>query len=800
MQRVMVFNRLDAYRFDLDPAQTRELSCREEINGEHSLTITTTQPLEKTDRIVAMDGTGRWQEWVVCGIEELHDGATYYAVWSLQYDLSATFVDNMYGCGVRPGKSSIPHPVEDGLTIALSSTIRWDMGTVDVDTEASASFYRMSGWEGIQRVVERWGGEVRATIEVSYDGVTARHVDLLAHLGSPTPARRFDYGHDVSGIKRTVADDVWPCRIVPLGASQETEAGGYTRRPDISSVNGGVMWLQDDTVVDLVKIPDGEGGWEYPTAIVRNDTYEEPADVKAWALEHIEELTRPIVSYEVEVAQTTQAGMGPLGVGLGDEVVVVDRDFLDEGLRIAARVVKIEQNLLDPSDVKLTLGNAQATFADQFTDITRQLEEVEEQVSNASSWQSTADYVSALLGRLNTEANALGGYTYITEGQGLRTYDVAVTDPLVGTEASKVVEIKGGTIRIANSKDAQGNWEWKTLITAGVVNSELIRAIESGDGWITQMTSQGMEVLNGATSQAFFGATTRIGPTASNRVEIDSTGVQFFLGNNSYADMGPTIIRLGAFGGAHFIFRTTSNALALVMIAKDASEALVIRPESMTISAADSATGQDETAYGSRFGNGRDSFLTMVPATARDANGKLYFTDEMKLHFEFASTSISGGLTRINDGLYVSGGATIYGGLTLGTPLPAASGGTGIADYGAYQVNDDSTGVSVANNAWRTVNQLTLAAGRWLLRYDVEFDSDATGYRGCGISTASGSISAANLRQSGVTVPAANGAGTRLNGSRIVNPTSSTTYYLVVRQNSGSALNTTSYIQAVKIG
>ena len=783
MQRVMVFNRLDAYRFDLDPAQTSELSCKEEINGEHSLTITTTQPLEKTDRIVAMDGTGRWQEWVVCGIEELHDGATYYAVWSLQYDLSATFVDNMYGCGVRPGKPSIPHPVEDGLTIALSSTIRWDIGTVDVDTEASASFYRMSGWEGIQRVVERWGGEVRATIEVSYDGVTARHVDLLAHLGSPTPARRFDYGHDVAGIKRTVADDVWPCRIVPLGASQETEAGGYTRRPDISSVNGGVKWLQDDTVVDLVKIPDGEGGWEYPTAIVKNDTYEEPADVKAWALEHIEELTRPIVSYEVEVAQTTQAGMGPLGVGLGDEVVVVDRDFLDEGLRIAARVVKIEQNLLDPSDVKLTLGNAQATFADQFTDITRQLEELDEQVSNASSWQSTADYVAALIGRLNTEANATGGYTYITEGQGLRTYDVAVTDPLVGSEASKVVEIKGGTIRIANTKDGQGNWEWKTLITAGVVNSELIRAISSGSGWITQMGSTGMEVLNGSTSRAFFGSTARIGPTTAPHVNVDSTGMKV------YSDASNLLAELKAVGDIASLLLGGNNR----RVSADESISSGITKDILQLYA--SGADSSHTAGIYLLASGADGHATFrVHDDSSEGGDNAVDVTPNKL---VAGYSV---LTILRGGAQITNGATISGGLTLGTPLPVASGGTGSTGFGDIKMDDISTAVSVSTASWKSIGSVALGAGDWIVSYNAYFASNATGRRGMLIHTAADTTSTANLRQGGVEVMAVNGGVTMLNGCRVLHLTaSSTTYYLNVMQSSGANLNVTGCIRAFRL-
>ena len=494
LSRIMVFDRLDAYVCDLDPARILELRSVEEINGEHALTIVTTHQLEKTNRIVLNDGMGIWHEYVITGIVDTHETdqgvvTEYYCVWSIQYDLSCTFVNDQYGCGIVPGHASVMHPALDGLTIALSTTNRWQIGTITVTSEAAASFYRRSGWEAIKTVIEKWGGELQATITVGQNGVVSRAVDLLAHVGASEATRRFDYGHDVASIMRTVSDDVWPCRIVPLGASQETDEGGYTRRPTIESVNDGVIWLQDDTAVPFTKVPDGDGGWEYPTMIVENDTYEEPADLKAWALANITDYTRPKVTYEASVVQLARAGMNAHGVALGDEVAIVDREFGGDGLRISARVVKQECNLLDPSDTVLTIGNVTDKLSGQFSDLSRQVGEIAAQVANASVYQSTAAYLSRLLERLNNEANATGGYTYYTEGQGIRTYDHAVSDPLVGTEASQVTDLRGGNIRFANSKTAAGDWVFKTLIQAGLIATEFLSAsnitvgkMQSADG------------------------------------------------------------------------------------------------------------------------------------------------------------------------------------------------------------------------------------------------------------------------------------------------------------------------------
>lgn len=489
MLRVIVYDYQDSYVCDIDPSQIVELKSTEEINGEHSLTIKTTQELSKTDRLVIRDGMGLWHEYVVTGLVGEHGGRkvgavvhTYHAVWSLQYDLTATYIDTQVG--LVPGHPSVPAPALSGLQAALSGTERWQVGTITVTSSGSASFYRRSGWEGIKTLTENWGGEVEATIEVGLTGVVGRYVDFLAHEGSTEATRRFDYGGDVSKIKRTVSDEVWPCRIVPLGKATETEAGGYTRRPTIAAANGGIVWLEDASVVPYTRVPDYRGGWEYPTTIIKNDVYSDPAQLKAWALEHIGEYTRPQVTYEADVVQLVKAGMNPHGVALGDNVIVVDRSFGDEGLAIDARVIKIVQSLIDSTDVKLTIGNAKQSLSTALGGLSRDVERMTEQQVLASAYQATADYMNALLDRLNAEINATGGYWYMIPGIGTRTYDVEVSDPAVGAEASKVVEVRGGNIRIADSRTAAGEWDWKTVFQSGHVLADLVTAAHLTSGYI----------------------------------------------------------------------------------------------------------------------------------------------------------------------------------------------------------------------------------------------------------------------------------------------------------------------------
>lgn len=478
MRRLMLFDHLDNPLGELSEADVFAAIQREEINGEHSLEITTTQVLEKNTRIIYKDGRGKWREFVVSGVDAEHASGnraigTYYCVWSIQNDLSGVTVS------VMPGVQNAV-TASTALNSLLSTTSRWVRGTVSNTNTGGASMYDRSAWAAMSTLVENWGGEVDATISVgTQSGVTGRAVDLYSAQGEQTAKRRFDFGHDLRSVKRIMADEPLYCRISPRGKGEQTDAGGYGRKITIESVNSGRDYLEYAPMVDVAKLP-VSGGYEYPTLIVENSNCETPADLKAWAQGVLADYCTPKITYDVDVVQAGIEGVDVSGVSLGDAVQVVDRRFSDDGLRVEGRVFSITTDLLNERDISVTIGAVNQSIAAQFANINKSIATVD----NDLTVMSTADYISDLLTRINAEINATGGYTYITEGQGLRTYDTAVSDPLVGSEASAVVEIKGGTIRIANTKTAQGEWEWKTVFTSGHIAATLVTALNVTAGYI----------------------------------------------------------------------------------------------------------------------------------------------------------------------------------------------------------------------------------------------------------------------------------------------------------------------------
>ena len=514
MIRVILFDRRDQPIGELSEAEVFALNRYEKVNGEHSLTITTTRVLEQGWRVLTCDARGKWREHVVYGTDALHSSGErpfgdYYCVWSLQADLMGTRVSRM------PGVQT-PVAAAVALGYAIEGTARWQVGTVTNTATGGGSMYDTDGWSAMGVLVANWGGEIDVTIEVGSTGITARKVDYYSKQGDQTPKRRYDFGADIKSVRRRVADGPLYCRITPRGMGEET-GDGYGRKITIESVNNGKDYLENADMVELAKLPNGSGGWEYPTLEVENSNCETPAALKTWAEGILEERTTPQITYEVDVLQLAREGIDMHGVSLGDAIHIVDRKF-GNGLRVSGRVLEMTVNLLNTFDMQITVGSIASDLASMLGSFDTRLSEVTNTVQAMNGGtMSTAEYLSRLLDRLNAEINGEGGYTYITQGQGIRCYNKAVADPTDGTDADSVVEIKGGTIRIANSKTAQGAWDWKTVFTSGHIAANLITAANLIAGSIGS--------ADGGTYWNLDNDYLKLGPTAL----LDETTVEDFL-------------------------------------------------------------------------------------------------------------------------------------------------------------------------------------------------------------------------------------------------------------------------------
>ena len=527
MPRLMVFDRFGSYVADLDPADVFEATHHAVINGEDALSISTTERLAKGQRVVWRDARGLWHEHVVAGGDEAHDTGTsevgtYYCESSWSELRTAPLVIDK-----RPGLQS-PVNARAALESALDGT-RWGVGEVDVETLAGTSWYHVSPWDAVKDVVEVWGGELRADVEAGQSGVTSRSLSLVKSLGSGSGVR-LDYGRDVSGITVTYDESDVVTALYCYGKGVETEAGGYGRKIGIEDVNGGVPYVED-AEAKQVWGQMGPDGLDNSYGIFEDSECEDPATLKDEGIAALKDAARPKVQYSATVEAFARAGTDLRGAGLGDRVDIVDRSFYrdrhgaDMDLRLTGRVVELTESLLDQSRTEVVVGDVMGTIADQLAELQGSVTKL---TGSAPTWTDAATnataYVNDLIDRLNQEINATGGYTYVKPGQGIWVYDKAEDN-----SPTKVINLMGGSMRIADSKTSSGDWDWQSVFVSGHIATQLVTAanlvsgtIRSADGSMT------IDLDNNVVDMPF--------------ARVDSTGVtvgdfrQQTLGANAHMD------------------------------------------------------------------------------------------------------------------------------------------------------------------------------------------------------------------------------------------------------------------------
>lgn len=354
------------YIGDIKEEQIISAKLYEEINGEHSLTLVTTQGLSKNERLI-FEFHGKWHEYTIVGAEVEHTSGTvaigtYYCVWSMQTDLSSFLVSLMPGVGSRVTASS-------ALTSLLSTQTRWNVGSVDVATSAGASMYDRSAWDALATLIENWGGEVSDTIVVDESGVTDRLVNLNEHIGSDSPKHRFDFGFDTISVKRTSDDRLYYNRISPRGKGEAAEGGGYGRKVTIASVNSGKDYIEDvfyDSKNIRIKNPDGS--IIYPTLKIENGKCVYAAQLKTWAANVSKDYFKWNVTYTVEVRRENMGDGGTFAeLQLGDNVHVYDSVIFSYPLTL--RILAVEWDLLNDAKSRLQIGSTKKSIASKFANL-----------------------------------------------------------------------------------------------------------------------------------------------------------------------------------------------------------------------------------------------------------------------------------------------------------------------------------------------------------------------------------------------------------------------------------------------
>lgn len=482
-KRFIHFNRFGAYLGELTPMQATRTRNVDQCGVDKVKLYLLDNGVDKYDRIVFSDSIGRTCEWIVMSSRESRAKSVPVCIvncYGSMQELSRHFMPTL-----RRGSKDTP---EQALAKALEGT-RWSVGQCD-EGSGEYSVYHQSSLASVKDIAKAYKMEVEPVIELSTDGnsIAKRSVCLVRRLGRASTALRLDYGSGLSGIDRVLSADDVVTRLYCYGKGVQTTdddgnaTGGYSRKITFADINGGKEYIQDDSLLEVWGVPGPDGSLMHTEGIFEDGDCEDKAVLLAEGRAALAERSKPIVSYEGTVEALGRAGFDANACDLGDNLQMVDTTF-PKPLRLSGRVLEIVEDLLgdgSPSTVKV--GNVIEGIVKRSDRVQQTIDRL---TSSAGSWDSAATlgsaYLNGLIDGLNKVMNETGGYTYIKPGKGLFVYDKPED-----ANPTMCIQIGGGYFRIADGKNSDGTWNFRTLgnghglvadaIVSGTISANLIKA------------------------------------------------------------------------------------------------------------------------------------------------------------------------------------------------------------------------------------------------------------------------------------------------------------------------------------
>ena len=459
--RYMLFDRWGNPLGDL-PYAIKAIRTRA-TDATDTLDITTIGEINKDERIVFKDSMGRWAEYLCQSTQTARAAGmpvtVAYCTGSIA-ELSRTYIEDK-----RNRKAN----AKACLTKALEGT-RWAVGTVETGTitgTADLAFYHCTVLDAVQKTADTYGLEVQTEVQPDPTGnrIGRRIIHLAEHRGTANTTKRFEYGKDLTQIKRDIDSGDVITRLYGWGKGieqtndQGEATGGYGRKISFADVNNGKPYIQDDNALANWGIVGADGTKHHSEASVDFPDCEDPKELLNLTKAALKTRTTPTVSYTADVTALGQAGYDPEGTDVGDSVQIIDTSFATP-LRLEGRILQIEEDLAGSlADTKITLGNIRQSYTQR---LAAQQQALDKLVSNSGAWNSAAGgagpYMKDLIDRINQIMNATGGYTYLKPGQGIYVYDKPEDQT-----PTQCIHIGGGYWRIADHKKPNGDWDFRAL-------------------------------------------------------------------------------------------------------------------------------------------------------------------------------------------------------------------------------------------------------------------------------------------------------------------------------------------------
>ena len=453
---IFLFNNKQELIDTISPEDLTENTQEIELNGLITATATTkyNKEIEKAEYFGVKELNNFWLYKIRKNIKE-NGMITLQGIHILFDDLKGQVLRD-----IRPTKVTV---AEAFNKILENST--WKVGVSKATTTSSANFYYKSVLSSFSEALKKWDSEFIPHIEFKDGKILSKTINLYDKISNDN-GKWFEYGDELLTVVAETDKDIYTAYI-GLGKGEQTEKGGYGRKIKFD----GVIWEKSkgkpvDKPIgqDFVEIKEATKLWGYPdgtakVGIVEFSDVEDREELLNKTYLYAKENCRPKLQLKSTVISQ---GL----VEIGETCTIIRNDL---NIRYKTRIFKIKKNFLNSDLISFEFGDKVVLSASDRIKSNNEKEEKKQQelesrmesfLKNITNFYFNEDGYNYEL-KANNEYKLPAGYY---------SFDKSIEE-----NPTKVVYMGAGKILIADSKNANGEWKWRTAVTPqGIAGEEIV--------------------------------------------------------------------------------------------------------------------------------------------------------------------------------------------------------------------------------------------------------------------------------------------------------------------------------------
>lgn len=517
----------------IDPDDCNECYTDREVNGSNTMTISidvnscSAQYLKKDNRVMFYDyDKAKWYEYIVSETSVNNE--------ELQVDLESSLyitLSNVIEFVDVTGRTVI-----NGMQEAFDAAVpkpQWSPGASDINGSFYMQRTRVTLKEWIFDWTEKVSGELEEEITI-LNGIVVRKVNIKSSIGKDLGKTLYD-DRDITDIDVTDPTRTVYTAAFGYGKSESIDDTGESKPITFEDVE----WKVENG--DPVDKPIGQKWVELPEEykqkygyydtdkVLQNSFYiykEDNIEVKEELLERTYQFLIDNVEDKTEYRISaidfySLAGEG-IEINLGDIIGIVVKQLDYKMYRV--KVKRYKEDLVNKSNNDFELNNSATDIIDVINDSENNYSEIKDKVDGLVNKGLT----ESVLDGWNEEINKDSGYLiYASPQDGLVAYN-AKTPEL----STKATQIKGGSVRVANTKTS-GAFNWTTVMTGdGLVATALYTGTIKGDMFDfdldTGVIKMGTRNVSGIIDDPYF---------YLNKSELSISATKFTLQGRTISDI-----------------------------------------------------------------------------------------------------------------------------------------------------------------------------------------------------------------------------------------------------------------------